>query len=97
MKLILTLAFVLFPTSLLAQSNCGLRETIITYLQEKYSETLNIVMIGQKGEVYEIWANDESSTFTVLMNIPGGFTCVMASGDYYEEVNKDLQPTGDRL
>ena len=97
MKLALILAFILFPTSLLGQSNCGLREIIVTNLGEKYNEALRTVMLGQKGEVYEVWVNDESNSFTILMNVPGGPTCVMASGTYYEEMNKDLQPTGERL
>lgn len=87
----------MFASSAPAQQNCSTdREQVLTRLAEKYGETRRSVMLATQG-VFEIWANRDTGTWTVLLHLASGMTCMMASGRNYEEVDDPLQPTGMKI
>ncbi|CUK09776.1 hypothetical protein Q8W37_08660 [Shimia thalassica] len=77
--------------------NCGLRNTVIERLQSKYSETLSAR--GLQGHqtsatMVEVWASEETGTFTVIVTSPQGVSCVVAAGTDWFQSTEEAQPEG---
>jgi hypothetical protein len=65
------------------RTNCAPRETALQQLSRKWGETRRSVMLAN-GRVFEVYAADESGTWTILATMPDGLSCVVASGVAYE-------------
>jgi hypothetical protein len=65
-------------------SNCAPRELALKQLAEKWGETRRSVMLSN-DRVFEVFAADESGTWTILRTTPDGLSCVMAAGVAYEK------------
>ncbi|WP_120636034.1 hypothetical protein [Ruegeria sp. EL01] len=95
--LIITLGFILVANPVLAQ-NCAEREHVIGKLRDSYSEELRFGGLqkarGAKS-VMEIWANQETGSFTVLVTHANGLSCIVAVGTNFFEVMPGDGPDGD--
>ena len=72
---------------------CAPREGVVKKLSEKFGETLK----GQgmmKNGITELFSNDTTGTFTVLITTPDMVSCMINAGDMWEFVNS---PKGDSL
>jgi hypothetical protein len=78
-------------------SNCAQRATVIERLETKYSEKLTVGGLQKNRtaqSVMEIWASDETGTFTVLLTNPNGISCIVAAGtDFFKAAPKE-EPKG---
>ncbi|KUJ78023.1 hypothetical protein AVO45_08630 [Ruegeria marisrubri] len=74
-------------------ASCAMRDTIIAKLQEAYSEELTFGGLqGVRGgqTVMEVWASNETGTFTVLLTHPNGVSCIVAAGtDFFQASPKE--------
>ena len=94
---VLCLLIGLTPAVAQAQNNnCGPRERVLTTLAEKYHETRRSIGLATQGRVMEVFASDESGSWTIIVTMPNGVTCLVASGQAFEEVDETLQPAGIR-
>ena len=94
---VLCLLIGLTPAVAQAQNNnCGPRERVLTTLAEKYQETRRSIGLATQGRVMEVFASDESGSWTIIVTMPNGVTCLVASGQAFEEVDETLQPAGIR-
>lgn len=76
-----------------AQSpKCIPREKAEKQLAEKYGETRRAGGLA-RGTIVEMWANDETGTWTVTITRPDGMTCLAADGQAYREY--EPTPAGD--
>lgn len=76
-----------------AQSNiCGKRDSIVERLQDKYGETRQSMGLQQNNGVLEVFASEASGSWTILVTMPNGMTCLVAAGDAWE-ANADLAKT----
>lgn len=86
MGAVLTLASLTFPAG--AQSNgqliCGQRDAIIGALSSRYGETARSIGMGPGNRMVEVYASDETGTWTITVTSADGMTCLMASGASYE-------------
>ncbi len=81
----ITAAFLLTATAAQAQTACGSRDVIVEKLDEKYGERRRGGgLSGPKGLI-EIWASEETGTWTILKTTPNGLTCVMALGTAWQD------------
>jgi len=78
-----------------AQNNCAARETVIQRLAERYGETRQALGLAQQGAVIEMFASETSGSWTITVTMPNGTTCLVASGQAYEELAEALSPQGD--
>ncbi len=95
LRTILSIGLIAGPA---AAQNCALRPDIANRLTEKYGEHLHGVgLMTQNGNpvALEIWVNDETDTFTVLMTYPTGTACMVAAGENYSDVA--APPHGDPM
>ena len=78
--------------------NCGERSNVVARLADKYGESRQMIGLGANNSVVEIFASQESGTWTITVTLPNGLTCLVASGQAYEETNEVLQPaSGEAL
>ncbi|MEH6523124.1 hypothetical protein [Sulfitobacter sp.] len=78
-----------------AQQNCGPRASVIKKLAEKYGETRQSVGIGSNNAMVEVFASDDTGSWTILVTRPTGVTCLVASGQAFEEVAEALPAKGN--
>jgi hypothetical protein len=63
--------------------NCAPRHSALQQLSEKWGETRRSVMLAN-GRILEVYAADQSGTWTILATMPDGLSCIVASGVAYE-------------
>lgn len=74
--------------------NCGPRATVVERLSEGYGETRRSVGLGSNNAVVEVFASDETGTWTITVTRPNGLTCLVASGRSFENIF-EASPTRD--
>lgn len=95
----LTLATVLYlaaATDVLAQSvrNCGPRENVVERLANGYGETRQSIGLGANNSVIEVYASDDTGTWTITVTSANGVTCLIASGRSFETLAEALPTKG---
>jgi hypothetical protein len=84
--------------SVSAQSaQCGDRARIVERLADGYGETRQSIGLGTNNQVVEVFASEETGTWTITVTRPDGKTCLVASGQAFEHVTENLRPTGAQL
>lgn len=74
--------------------NCGPRDLVVTRLAEGYGETRQSMGLGANNSVIEVFASEESGTWTITVTTPNGLTCLVASGQAYETLAEALPAKG---
>ncbi|WP_235019340.1 hypothetical protein [Tabrizicola flagellatus] len=74
---------------------CDSREAVTALLADRYGETRRSVGIAGQAAVMEVYASDETGTWSITMTLPDGRMCLMASGSDYEAVTEGLPAGGD--
>lgn len=77
--------------------NCAPRDQVVTRLAEGYGETRQSIGLGANNSVIEVFASDESSTWTITMTAPNGITCLIASGQAFEMLPNPCPSTATTL
>ena len=73
-----------FGGGAVAEPTCGLHATMIMKLDLQYGESRHGIGLSGPGSAFEIWANDETGSWTILKVYPSGQACWMASGEGWE-------------
>lgn len=82
------------PATAQAALNCGPRDLVVQRLADGYGETRQSIGIGSNNAVVEVYASAETGSWTILVTTPAGVTCLVASGQAFEEVAEALPPKG---
>lgn len=90
------LAATSMPAIAQQQQNCGARETVVDRLSSKYGESRQSIGMATKGRVVEVYASNETGTWTITVTTPNGMMCLVASGQSYENVDEPAKPAGIR-
>ncbi|MFW8633931.1 hypothetical protein [Cribrihabitans pelagius] len=67
-------------------ASCGDREVMVSKLQSGYSERLTVGGLQRTrpaATMLEVWASEETGTFTVLVTHANGISCVVATGSEF--------------
>lgn len=75
--------------------NCGPRELVVARLAEGFGETRQSIGLGANNAVVEMFASEETGTWTITVTSPNGVTCLVASGQAFEEVAEALPAKGN--
>ncbi|MBE1285807.1 MAG: hypothetical protein GJ676_21015 [Rhodobacteraceae bacterium] len=75
--------------------NCAPRPAVLERLAEGYGETRRGIGLGSQGAVVEVFASDETGTWTITVTLPNGMTCLIASGQSYENLAESLPSPGN--
>lgn len=71
---------------------CYPRDALVAGLAEQYGEARRGWGLMSTGQVMEVWASEETGTWTVTMSLPNGLICPIASGHDYEVLDDPLPP-----
>jgi len=76
------------------QGNCAPRDVVLQRLAEGYGETRQAIGLGGNNAVVEVFAS-EAGSWTITVTLPNGVTCLIASGQAYEQLAEALPAKGD--
>ena len=82
------------PSLLLAQQNCAPRQIVLEKLTSDYGETRQSIGITADGKVVETFASAETQTWTIVVTLPDGISCLAASGRSFEVLSEALPASG---
>lgn len=85
----LLIGWTAFPPEVQAQAVCGERAEVASNLAKGHSETPVSMGLASNGAVIEVFASD-SGTFTIIMTLPTGVSCLMAAGEDWQELPKQM-------
>jgi hypothetical protein len=74
-------------SAMAAGAICGEHDEIVADLENGHDETAQSIGISSEGNLLEIFASTEG-TWTALFTTPAGVSCVVGSGDAWEQVAK---------
>lgn len=74
--------------------NCAPRDVVVERLAEKYGESRQSVGLGANNAMVEVFAADETGTWTITVTMANGVTCLVASGQAYEAIADALPAKG---
>ena len=88
-------ALVLSPSALFAQSNanCAERNAVVQRLARQYGESRRSIGLTTGNQVVEVFASDETGTWSITVTLPSGMTCLVAAGENFEALDEGLHPT----
>lgn len=91
------LGFILIGVGAEAQNarNCAPRDKVIDRLAAGYGETRQSIGLGKNNAVIEVFASDETGTWTITVTSPNGQTCLVASGEAFETMAEALPAKGE--
>jgi hypothetical protein len=76
---------------------CDTRERLLAFLSDRYGETRQSVGLVGQAAVMELFAAEDTGTWTITMTMPDGQMCLMASGAGYEAVTEELPARGQKV
>ncbi|GHA61113.1 hypothetical protein GCM10008927_28200 [Amylibacter ulvae] len=71
--------------------NCATRGKVVESLNDQYGETRRSIGLGQNNGVVELYTSDNTGTWTILVTLPNGMSCLMAAGDAFEFTDNTVQ------
>ncbi len=77
--------------------NCAPREMVVERLAEKYGESRQSIGLGANNSLVEVYAANETGTWTITVTMANGMTCLVASGQSFETVAEALPAKGEAL
>lgn len=83
------LAVLAFCSPAHAESTCPPRDELLQELAQKYGEERRSVSVIPGHGLAEMYANPETGSWTFVVTTPGGRTCVLAAGAFYQETPND--------
>ncbi len=89
-----TTAAVFMPLAGHAQQFCAERADITNRLKTGYGESYAGGGLRNSESVFEIWMSEEKGTWTILMTMANGRSCVMASGTNWRKAMPEVEPAG---
>lgn len=84
-------AYLVATSDVAAQSrNCAPRSAVIERLAETYGETRQSMGLGANNSIVEVFASNETGTWSITVTTPGGPTCLVAAGQAFERLTEAL-------
>ncbi len=74
---------------------CGQRAAIIAQLNTRFGEQVRAIGLAGQTRIVEVFASDETGTWTITITSLDGITCLMATGQNYEALPPT--PPGERM
>ena len=82
-----------FATTASAQQsgrNCAPRQAVVDRLATGYGESRQMMGLGANNQVVEVFASNQTGSWTITVTMPNGLTCLVASGQAFEKLAEAL-------
>ncbi len=80
-----------FRATASAQSLCTTRAQVTKQLDNRYSEAPVAIGLSRNGGVVEVFSTSDGSTWTMIITMPDGTSCMMAAGEAWENLPASLR------
>ena len=89
--------YIASATHALAQSvtNCGDRAHVVDRLAQRYGESRQALGLGANNSVVEVFASDDTGSWTITVTNTNCTTCLVASGQSFETLAEALPAKGN--
>ncbi|MBL6957530.1 MAG: hypothetical protein ISR52_00995 [Rhodospirillales bacterium] len=85
----LFIGWMTIPSVAEAQMMCGERLEVLKNLQTNYAEAPISLGLASNGGVIEVLSSD-NGTFTIIITQPNGMSCLLVSGENWEDLPKQV-------
>ena len=87
-KVAFLLSLLALPPSLPAQAQhlCTNRSEVLGHLANKYSEAPVALGLASNGGVIEVLTSNSGNTWTIIITMPSGISCMLAAGKNWERL-----------
>ncbi|WP_323768982.1 hypothetical protein [Marinovum sp.] len=75
--------------------NCAPRAAVIARLAEKYGESRQSMGLGGNNAMMELFASQDTGSWTITVTTANGITCLMAAGQAFETLSDPLPAKGN--
>lgn len=79
-------AVIISAPSIAGDLPCGDRDDILSQLGTKYKEAPAAVGISNNGGLIEVLTSTDGSTWTIILSMPNGKSCLLAAGEEWHAV-----------
>jgi len=69
-----------------AQALCGNRTDVLGKLANGYSENATAMGLSSNGGVVEVLTSPKGNTWTIIITMPNGVSCLIAAGESWESL-----------
>lgn len=73
-------------TAAAQQPACTDRSDVLSHLSSEYSEAPVAMGIANNGGVVEILSSKTGTSWTIILTMPNGMTCMIAAGEHWESI-----------
>lgn len=78
------------PAAHAQQGVCAERAEVLAHLSGAYKESPVAMGLANNGGVIEVLRSDDRKTFTILITMPDGVSCMIAAGESWENLPQQL-------
>jgi hypothetical protein len=85
---------VALPLPAMAAGNmaCSQRDDVLHQLGDKYKEAPSAVgLVANNGGLIEVLTSDNGATWTIIVSMPNGTSCLLAAGENWQAVEHAAQ------
>ena len=68
------------------QTNCTDRSSALKHLSNAYQEKPVAMGLASSGGVVEVLTNEQGTSWSIIVTMPSGVTCLVAAGEGWEAV-----------
>ena len=73
------------------QMSCSQRTDVLTQLGTKYKEAPSAIGLANNGGLIEVLTSDDGSTWTIILSMPNGTSCLLAAGENWQPIERIAQ------
>ncbi len=74
--------------------NCMDRNVLVSRLADRYQEAPLWRGASPRGHMMELFANDDGGTWTLVVSVPTGMSCMVASGEGWRNLRRKIEGSG---
>ena len=74
---------------------CAAHDDVMNGLAVNFAETRQSIGMASDQTLMELYANTDAGSWTLIVTLPNGMSCLVASGTDYETVKEALPPAGE--
>lgn len=78
-----------------AASGCAPRPIVLQQLADRYGESPRGIGLAGNGAVVEVFASVQTGTWSIAATLADGMTCLVASGQNWEDIAAVVIPQGE--
>lgn len=71
---------------------CAKRDDVVKQLGSVHGESRQSVGLQQNARVMETFANSETGSWTIIVSMPDGLSCLVAAGEAYQAESAESAP-----